>query len=214
MPDPAAPTITDNVVRIVLETLTDNVRCQTVFDYNSSLATPAAASDLTNLLTAWQTGIDTELKAIFSPDTLLISASAAEIHFGVTPTQVNLYAPGVVGTSGAHSLEIELTAIVSKYANLKGRHGRGRWQFPAIPDTFVTPASSPNTINATGLTAYQALAALLVASVFDGSNTWYPCISTRPIPPVIAVNNVALITSTLTRDNIGTQRRRRPGRGI
>ncbi len=214
MSDPAAPPITDNVARIVLETLTDGVRCQNSFDYNTGLGTPVTNSNLTALLTAWQTLVDTNLKGIFSPDTLLISVQASELHFGVTPTQQNLYAPGVVGTAGAHALSLELAAIVSKYANLKGKHGRGRWQFPAIPDTFITPASSPNTINATGLTAYQALATNLRASIYDGSNIWYPCISTRPIPPVTAVNNVALIASTVARDNISTQRRRRPGRGI
>ncbi len=211
---PPAGVVTTSLARIVVETLTNSVRCQTIFDYLSGLSSPCSSADLVSLLASFQTAIETKYLACLSPLSTLVSYSAQELHFGKTPTQFSVLAPGVIGTAGATNLPIETGATLARYCDLKGRHGRGRVTMPAIPNTFTTPATDANVINATGLTAYATLAGALSNPLMAGALLWTPIVSTRPTPPATLVTNAAFINQYFVRPTLGTARRRKPGRGI
>jgi hypothetical protein len=212
--NPAAPVVNSNVVRLTLTAITNGQRCQNTFDFMDGTGVPCSAADMAALILAWQTLVAVHLKACLSPDTSLESVTAAEIHFGTVASVANLYAPGAIGTAGVHPHDSELMVNLSRVTNTKGKHGRGRCQMGPIPDTFVTPATDPNIINGTGLTAYGLLATDLNQSYLIGAHTWQPVVSTRPISPNVLVLNAAIIQAYLVRETIGTQRRRRSGRGI
>jgi hypothetical protein len=107
-----------------------------------------------------------------------------------------------------------MAAVFQKKTALKGQHGRGRTSMPAIPNTFTTPATDPNIINATGLTAYLALANQLITPVAAGGNTWSLIVSTAPIPPVTLTTRGSIVTLITIDPTLGTIKRRKPGRGI
>jgi len=214
MPSPPAQPTTLSVGRFTVETVTDSVHCQNVFDFVSTINAPISQGDLLGAITQFRANFLVAFKGVVSPKTSFFSWSAAEIHYGVTPTQIILDVATTVGTAGATSNPLEMAATIVKTSTLKGKHGRGRISMPAVPDTFITPATSPNQLNATGLAAYNALASALLAGFVGGSTTWTPCITTRPTPPATLVSNLVTVTGMATKALLGTARRRKPGRGI
>ncbi len=211
---PADPT-TKAIARVTIGTKTAGSICLTTFDYQwNTAATSPTLTDLNNLGNDWHTAFDTDFLACLSPQTSLYSTTVAELHYGTSPTYSVLDAPGTVGTAGATALNLELGVTMTRYGPLKGQHGRGRITMPAVPNTFVTPATDSNVINATGLTAYNALAAGLVSPLVRGGSTWTPFISTRPVPPSTLVDFGVLISNYAVRTIMGTARTRKEGRGI
>ncbi len=214
MPSPLPSPASGNVVRMTVETLTNGQRCQNTFDYGDAIGTPISASALFTLIGDFQTQVQTQYLAVLSPLTTLVSVTASELKFGVTPSQVSIITPGTVGTAGATNLPLETGATMSRYSSIKGKHGRGRVTIPAVPNTFTTPATDANIINATGITAYNALSARLLGTIVSGGNSWVPVLSVRPTPPSVLVSNTSGINSYVLRTTLGSARRRKPGRGI
>lgn len=215
MASPPASLVTTSLARVTIDTVTEGQHCQTIFDYINGRTTPAVQTDLVGLIAQWVAIFDVHYMACLSPKTDLFSITAAELHFGIAPSAITLYAAGAhPGTAGATNLPLEVAATISKQANLKGRHGIGRISMPAIPNTFTTPATASSSLNAAGLTAYGLLAADMLLNLVTGTDTWIPVISTRPIPPATTIDRAAQIVLTTTRTILGTARRRKLGRGI
>ena len=215
-----APLLMASVARVTLNTTTNGQSCQNTFDYLMGTgATNPSVADLQDLGAAWCTTMLAALKAIFSPLTNLIGVTVQEMHYLTTPSQLVLFSGSpVAGTAGATNLDLQLQVTASRESGLKGKHGRGRVQLPAVPNTFVTPATDVNVINSTGISAYGPLLTLFNSGLAAGIYLWYPYLTQKyqagDPAPVGSVNFGTAITSYILRLTIGTQRRRREGRGI
>ncbi len=213
--NPALPLVTSAIAQVTIGTLTNGQVCLNTFHYLSSVfATPPSLADLTALGNAWDSALDIKFKACLSPLTALYSQSVADIHYGVTPTYSVPYAPGTVGTAGATNLPLEMGVTLSRYTNTKGQHGRGRITMPAIPNTFTTPATDSNQLNATGLAAYLALCNQLLVPLTAGAITWTHVVATRPAAPSTTTDYAAAVVRYDIRSVLGTARTRKEGRGI
>lgn len=213
--NPPAPAVTAAIARVTLTTKTLGQLCLTTFDYLSNVpATSPSLADLTALAVQWDAGLSPKILACLSPQTAEYAISVAELHYGTTPTYVNLYAPGTVGTAGATALPLEMGATLSRNGPLKGQHGRGRITMPGVPNTFVTPATDANILNAAALTAYGNLIAQLILPITAGGIIWTHVISTRPLPPLLLTDRAVAVSEYLIRNTLGTARTRKEGRGI
>lgn len=156
--------------------------------------------------------------SVLTGDTSFFGAYVADLAPGVNPTLFQAPAAPTVGTVAGHALPAEVTAVLEKFTSLKGQHGRGRMEMPAVPISFTTPATNPNVLNAAGLVAYQNPGTLLTTPVASGGVNYSPCLIARANPdadPIILANNLAILVNDYdVRENLGTQRRRYPGRGI
>jgi hypothetical protein len=213
--NPAAPVINAAVARLTLTLKTQNTLQEIVLDYlyNIGLVVPTPA-DLSAFEAQWEANHNTLMRACLSPLTDYFQISVAEIHFGVTPTLVLPFLAGTSGTAGATNLPLEMAGTMQKKSSLKGQHGRGRLSMPAIPNTFTTPATDPNVLNATANTAYLALLNQLILPVTVAGNAWQLAISTRPTPPQTLVTNAVVVSAMTIDPTLGTARTRKPGRGI
>lgn len=213
--NPDAPTVVPPQLKLVIDTKTQGQISQTVLSYNGALIpTYPTLTNLIDFITAWQAANETLYAACLSPDSTIERYSCAEVGQGTCPTAVVILAPAVAGTAGAHNLPLEMAAVQDLRSSLKGQHGRGRISMPAVPDTFTTPATSPNVLNATGHAAYSDLLASLLLGVTTSMGAWPWTIHTRPTPPATLVTRAVNVVSATTNDLLGTMRRRRPGRGI
>jgi len=212
--NPPAPVVTSPQLKLAIETVADGVRCQSVLSYNGQGNPYPTLTDLQDFIAAWEAANEAQYLACLPPDAELVRYTCAEVGLGTCPTAVVLISPAEPGTAGATHLPLEMAAVQTLRSNLKGQHGRGRLSMPAVPNTFTTPATDPNILNATGHTAYAALLAALLANIATALGTWVWTIHTRPSPPSVLVNSAANVVSATTNDVLGTVRRRRPGRGI
>ena len=181
--NPSAPLIGGTCARVIVVTETQSVQCQTKFDFicTSNPANPSLA-DLQALRVAFMLSIQTAYLACLSPLTTLIAEITSELFYATSPTDDHPEPAPPAGTAGATNLPLEMAAVLPFSTTLRGQHGRGRVSMPAIPNTFQTPATNPNLINGAGITAYQALNALLLTPVTAGTRTWELAVLTRPRP--------------------------------
>jgi len=188
--------------------------CLVSFDY---MTTGTPAIDTPGLLAignAWQTTLGPDFLACMSSDAFWRGFRVARLDSAVTPTAERTFAVAGFGAVAFPPLSTELAVILTRYTSIRGQHGRGRVLMPGIPNSFVTPATDPNRVNAGGLTAYNTFAVTMRTAMTVGANNWVPVISTRPIAPANVVTRANQVTSVVTRSIIGTCRRRREGRGI
>jgi len=214
--NPPAPVISDFILRLTVESLCQGQTCETVLDYRSTVVPPPTVGDMNAFLATWLGQNIALYLACLSPRSAVTKVTAADISSGITPTQTDITGNGP-GTAGVNNLPLEMSARVTKGSSLKGAHGRGAIQMPAVPDAFTTPAVDPNTLNAAGLAAYLAFTTSLLLGI--SVVVPVPCnyaliIASRPVPPATLTTRGALVTSLLTRPVLSTTRRRQPGRGI
>lgn len=213
-PNPTGTPITGPVVKITLEVLCQSVRCQTSWHYVCQGAPVPPATDLTALLGAWNTIAQADLVACLPASATLVSLTAAEVWFGLTPTVVQAYAPATVGSVAGSNLPLEMGVVLEKVTALKGKHGRGRFFLPAVPISFTTPATDPNLLNAAAIAAYDLFRIDMKLSLAAGAHTYVPWVVASPIPPANNPATGSPVTNVLLRTLLATVRRRKPGRGI
>jgi hypothetical protein len=212
--NPLPPPYTGQPIRIVLQTRTSGQVCQNVFDYVSPTPLTLTAGRLLTFAANWNSAMGAALQGILTADTVFLDTLAEDINPGIVPTQSSAGLTGLTPTVAGHSLPIEMGATMSKKSALKGQHGRGRITLPAVPISFTTPATDPNNLNGTGLTAYGVLEALLEGVISDGVVNYSPVITVRPVAPATIPSHGAPIILFKTQLLMGTARRRKEGRGI
>jgi hypothetical protein len=206
--------INANFVRISFVTTTIGGVAQVNFDYTDSVPGSVTPTEMASLAAAFNATNQATLVACLSPQTTLNWLYMQELRYATCPSlQVN-YSGGTIGTAGATALPLEVAARITKYSTLKGRHGRGSLQMPAIPNTFVTPATDPSVLNAAAITAYGSVRASLLIPLVVGGRTFNLAIGVRPITPLTLYTYASQVSSLLLRTTLSTQRRRRIGRGI
>src|SRR4029077_10751149 len=97
----------------------------------------------------------------------------------------------------------QVAAVIVRGTRLKGQHGSGRVMMPWVPNTFTTPATSPELLNAAGIAAYTAFMNAVFgtsapASVVAAGSTFNPAILSRPTPPSLLVTNGGIVQPAYT----------------
>lgn len=211
--NPAAPVATGPIARLSVQVVLQSQIYECILDYMSVAPTPVNLSVLGGFLAAWRIANEANWQGILSAQAVIQTYIVAEVQVGMTPS---LVVTGVnkTGSILQPPLPGTVAAVATKLSSLKGQHGRGRAYFMAIPTTFTSPATEPNTLNAAGLAAYLTLTSSLVLPVTGGGATWNLSVSTRPIAPITVVTNAIPVTTFTTQTILGNVRRRREGRGI
>jgi hypothetical protein len=207
------PPIAGAVARVLVYSRTTNQVAITSHDYMASTMGITAA-DLTALIAQWIIKNQANYLGCLTPDTVVFQFLCSRLDSLAVQTQIFTLVGGSAGIIVGHPLPLQMGVTLTKYSSVKGQHGRGRITMPAIPASYVTPATDPDQINATGVTAYTALTVTLQAPITVGPITWTPCISTRPVPPANVVTNASVYTNMVVRTILGSARRRKEGVGI
>lgn len=212
--NPPAALITGPGVRVTLQYQTDNNTQQNSIAYNLGSSVVPTLLDLQNFTTAWNTTNLAPLQGTQTVNTTFFQLLVTEVWYGLTPTYVATYTGGTTGsvTGGVYPLEVAVSAVWR--TSLKGQHGRGRIQFPNVPLSFVTPGTDPNSLNAAGISAYLSALAALNTSITTSLGIWFPVVIQRAIPPAVLSQRATQIASSTLNHVLGTQRRRKLGRGI
>lgn len=206
-----APVISGDIVRLTIFYLSQAQVLESVLDYEADLLNIVSTVELDAFLIAWKAANQAALLNVLPPTCTVSFYTAAVISNNRIATRFN--SANLVGAAGLNSLPIEMAAISAKTSTVKGQHGRGRTFWPCVPNTFTTPATEPNVLNVVGTAAYGLLNVGLQAALPVGARTYFPCVSTRPIPPNTVVTNAAAGIVFNIKVLLGTQRRRREGRG-
>lgn len=207
-----APPITGQVVRMTFLFQTQGNVQEVLQDYMGNVVGPHF-QDAADLAAAFKATFDPIVPAVITTSTVLLSYVAQTLSDNITPTFE--LPSAAVGTVVGDYLPLEMQATIEKSSRLKGQHGRGRLQMPAVPVSFTTHTANPNTLGGVGQTAYNGFANNLLGPFPTGAGTSFaPVISTRPTPPANLVTLAQLVVAWNVNQLLGTQRRRRPGRGI
>jgi hypothetical protein len=207
------PVLATVAYRVTVFYQLDNQVCLWNMDYimASSVQTASSEQNLANnFITACTTAIRGCLAAdgLFSQVKVQCLTNPARI-----PSIVAIIAGNQPGSVAGTHLPSEVAAIISKQTSTKGQHGRGRLYLPGVPNSFVTPGTDANRLNATGVAASAALAtALNSATIQDGAVNASPAVTTRVLKGLPTTQGQTLTTFT-SRFLLGTVRRRRIGRG-
>jgi hypothetical protein len=207
-----APLIAGDIVRLVISYSRVGQIYQTMLDYQADALGVVGAVELNSFITAWRGISEAKLQAVLPPTVALQSYVASLISGNVPPSQTQIPI-ATLGLAGVSDLPGEVAANAIKRSGLKGQHGRGRIQWPCIPNTFTTPVTDPNIINAAGLAAYATLHLSLTPVLAAAPRFYQLCISTRPVTPLAIVQRAVVVTGVVSVAVLGTQRRRKEGRG-
>jgi hypothetical protein len=206
-----APLLFGDLVRLTIFYTSQAQVLETVLDYEADTLNIVGQPELTAFINAWQAANEANLLNCIPPTCVLNGYAAAVLSnnliAGITKNR------NVVGGAGVNSLPIEMAAVARKYTGLKGQHGRGRVFWPCVPNTFTTPVTEPNQLNGTGTAAYGIMHISLQAVVSAAPRFYAPVVSTRPIPPATVITRASPNPVFQIQTLLGTQRRRREGRG-
>lgn len=188
--NPPLPAITGDVIRMVVtffDTKASGANPKCRFDWMGLVfAGTGLNSDVNAFPTAFQTLAETTLKAVLPPTATigLYQAQAVSRNDIVNAELVGT----TFGTAGVNSLPSNAAAVIKRGTTVKGQHGRGRVSLPFVPDTFTTPATATDVLNATARTAYAAFIAaawgtgVTPASITVNGRTYIPAITQTPPP--------------------------------
>lgn len=206
-----APNITGDVCRVSILYTGPSGTFVNVLDYMANALNVVTSSVLLALALAVKVQIESQLKACLSQQCSISEyfASALSLNSPASQAQIS----GTAGTVAQAPLPDEIGGVIRKTSLLRGQHGRGRITVPCVPVTFTTPGTDPDVLNATGITAYNALATALGGNVTASGILFVPVISTRPVLPATLVTKAQVIQSFAAITVLGTARRRKKGRG-
>jgi len=202
--------MTGPAYRLEVRLSEDNQEVQTNFEFMATAGIPIAGEEAA-LITAFDAANFGAMAACFCLSTVIHGYKVTCLS---DITRIPVYGAALTGTGtvvGPH-INMELAAIMRKYTAHKGQHGEGRNYLPAIPLSFVSTAINPNVINGVGSGFYAAFMASVLAPLTVGLKTFQLAICTRPATNINYTLG-APVTSAQATALMGTQRRRRIGRG-
>lgn len=159
-----------------------------------------------NLITALENagGVRDKLKAACSSDWTMESM-LVDCPFVQTIATLTAASIGAGGGPAGHE-PTTIGVVISKMTTVKGQCGRGHITTPAVPTSWVTSSMLTNT------TAHDALSLALGGVISGGGTTFTPVIYSKGTR-ITKNPGVADIIQCVTRDLLGTVRRRKIGRG-
>jgi len=162
-----------------------------VFPSNYNISTAAAAVD---------SHIHTPLLATISSDVGYVGLDLRINNAGVTTDQSTY--PALVGTAGTGPIPNEVAAVVHWQTFTPGKSGRGRSFLTGFPAAFV----GGGRLVSSAVTVFNAFASQLLTAFTDQGISWGLRLYSRKL------NQLIPISSYVTDELVGTQRRRRPPR--
>jgi len=212
--NPVLPSLANAAAfRITASGVIDQQMWLTNFDYINLVTNTPNPNAEANLGANWLTACATQLKACLASD---VTFSQLKITCLTIPTRLPGYrttdASFGNGTVAGSHYDSVIAGIITKETFTKGQHGRGRNYIPGVPLSFVTAGTNPNSLNATGITAYNNLVFALVTLISDGTNNYSLGVTQRTRAGAAATNG-QIQGTTFNRTLLGTVRRRRVGRG-
>lgn len=209
--NPPAPPITGDLCRVTVAFTGPSGIYLIRLDYMANALSVVTTSVLLALAAAVRTQVDTSLRGVVSNQLTVTNYTAACLSLSSPASQAS--ASNLAGTVAAAPLPSEMGAVVRKLSLLKGQHGRGRITTPGVPVTFTTPATNPDSLNATGTGAFTTFQNAVAANVTASGILFTPVISTTPLVPGALYTNAVVINLWSLDVTLGTARRRKPGRG-
>jgi len=208
--NPPLPALGGPAYRIEILLQEDGQEVQTNIDYAAISGVPVPGEELA-LLAAFDAQVFAHLAAVFTTSTVI---HGYKVTCLTDITRIPKYgaAFGASGTVAGNHIPLEMSAIMRKLTNTKGQHGAGRMYFPAVPSSFLTPATNANELNAAAVTAYGLLGTDFLAALTVGAKTFFANLVTRPSTNINYTLGQIILSFTPVA-LLGTQRRRRPGRG-
>jgi hypothetical protein len=211
--NPDAPDVTGDVLKLVVGITNDSQACEIAFTYMANAHNILSPGIMQTFITDWYATFNAALIAVLPITSLAGFFSVADMNPGETPTQSQGYNSNN-GTVIGNAYPSYVSVAIFRSSNLKGQHGRGRVQFPAVPLSFVTPGTNQNRINAGAITLYDTIAGLMSTTITSSGVPWRPIISTTPVAPATVISKGVEIIRCQVESLLGTTRRRRIGRGI
>lgn len=178
-----------------------------IYDLRATLTVPGGSE--TTLQSSFSTAVQTAYlnctTVDYNLDTVLTRFMDDPTNAG-TVTPVN--SPGGVTDDRGPSFQ---AAVMRKITGVSGRNFRGSTHHGAIPETFTTK----DNLNATGITAFDALKAAMVtllSGISDGANIFYPIVLSPTLSVLTA--NPRIFTGSSVQDyaynlKLGTMKRRK-----
>lgn len=121
---------------------------------------------------------------------------------------------GSPGTVTDDSCPPFVQCTIRKATRVRGKRGRGRVQIPCVPETFQTDG----VLSGTGLGAYSLLRddLMLTIGTTTPSATWKPCMAYRGAlgGDGLYAMHMEEISAFVLRTDLGSQNRRKIGRGL
>jgi len=210
--NPHAPLITTAAVRVTVRGNAKGCAVENVFDYIADAGVVLTTGILSDIAAKWVLNNMASYAGCFTADWAASAVYAADISGGMIPTQ--FANDSTAGSVAGDAYPSYVSAIMSKYGNLKGQHGRGRNYFGPVPLSFVTPATDPDILNAAGLAAYGTFRTNQLTSLFAGGVHWVWSITERPVAPATLVTRGINVVTAPLDQHLGTTRRRIFNRGI
>jgi len=212
---PDHPNLIGEVIRFKVQFrgITQIETWQTHFDYRSpqSVAPIENGADLAAAINTFAAHVQTAFKAAI-PATVNIVAYVAESlrNPSVLPMKNVVSEAGTV--SGDYLPPYNQVTLQCQ-TNLRGKHGRGRRQMPAVPESY----NQNGYLTSAAVTVYEGICNLLenTLELVTEGDAWQPCLARRYGEPVGGLYFVRSgdITIWNARDTLGTQDRRAWGRG-
>jgi len=208
------PIVLADVVRVYIRGVDEHSGVwQTHIDYKDDLSTPVfVQADLADFNSAFRAACLLAIRNCLTT-TNVVQTIAVESRRDVAlfPEIFGALAPGTVIFD---TMPPFVQATIRLQTDIRGKRGRGRMMMPGVPENF----SDSGILNATAYGAYNALLPLLQGPIATTtpSRSWFPVISKRDTysdQTQLWTLRMRLLTSLSIRPELGTQDRRKIGRG-
>lgn len=209
--NPNLPALTSNVVQLTIFGSLENQITLNILYYADQTGTVASIANLNSFLGGWTVSNQAPLQAVASSDWSLNQYKAQYVNAVSIIPQYRTTGLPLGGTGPAGHEPTTVAAVISKYSQVKGQSGRGRYYIPGIPTAWV----SNSALNVAFITPFNTYASDLVNQVTGGGITYTPGIfSRRGYNKVTGLGGgFSPLSSAVARTLLGTVRRRRIGRG-
>lgn len=209
--NPTLPALTGNVVMLTLFGTVENQLTLNILYYEDQTGTVGSITNLNSFIGSWTVPNQASLLAVSSSDWSLTQYKAQYVNLPAIIPQYSTTGLPQPGTGPATHEPTTVAALISKFSQVKGQSGRGRYYIPAIPTAWVTASS----INPTFITNYNTYAGKLVNQITSGGITYTPGIfSRRGFNKVTGTGGgFSPMSNAIAKTLLGTVRRRRIGRG-
>lgn len=179
------------------------------FDYQSAGPSAFPFADQVALVVAWQNIVSTPFANCCVQEWFGYQYTVQVLSDNTSVTQV--FAAGLQGNVTAFGLPSFNQVSVQKLSALKGQHGRGRIQMPAVPDVFLNSIGDlRNQLTVGALDTYGQLGHAASLALNSGlSSSYTPVIVTRPKKPAVIPSFAMPWGHYHVQQFLGTQQRRK-----
>jgi len=191
------PAIIGDTLRVVARISGKDRVAEISFPYMGTAFQGAGlTADVTSFPAAWRAAVTATLVAVLPTTSMLFEVDVAATNRLDVRSATGTFTDA--GTVTGNQLAENVAAVLVRGVAVKGQHGRGRVMMPTVPAAFVTPATDPNQLNATGQTAYTAFLQAVFGTVAPpavvvNGHSYYPAILQKPDPGSQLTSKAAVV---------------------